>query len=147
MRFPSAMPRWQADKFALGLLLVFVGCSPSNSLNRQAVSGKVTMDGQPLKMGTIRFSPEDPRGVSSGGPITEGAFAIREDEGLPPGRYTVRIYSTAPDESVAEGAPPGLATQKPGIDLVPPRYNAQSELTREVKDGEQNQFDFELTTK
>ena len=127
------------------VLMVFLtGCGPENTLNRQAVQGTVTLDGQPVSMGTIRFSPESQAGVASGGPIANGHFAIRAVDGLPPGRYIVRIYATEQDNRIEEGAPPGLATQKPGIDLIPSHYNARSELVSEVVEGEENEFEFDL---
>jgi hypothetical protein len=120
------------------------GCGEPNALNRQAIQGTVSLDGKALAMGTIRFSPEIESGVASGGPIADGSFSVPAVDGLPPGKYIVRIYATEQDNRVVEGEPPGLATQKPAVDLIPSQYNARSELTCEVVDGEDNKFVFDL---
>ena len=129
---------------AVLLLAAVVGCGETNALNRQAIQGTVTLDGQPIPIGTIRFSPELQTGVASGGPIANGSYSIRAVDGLPPGKYLVRIYATQPDNSSEEGMPPGLATEKPGIDLIPAQYNSSSELTCDVVDRNENRFVFDL---
>ncbi len=62
---------------------------------RFAVSGKVTVDGQPMEHGLIRFLPEG-KGIVSGGPITHGAYAIAEEKGPNAGKYRVEINWNKP---------------------------------------------------
>ena len=144
--FPRLGRRRRTLSFLLPLYLALLaGCGEKNELNRQALSGTVALNGTPVAVGTIRFTPEAQTGVSSGGPIADGKFAIRAAEGLPPGKYIVRIYATQKDSrTVEQGGPPGPATEKPGVDLIPPRYNARSELVREVTADAENKFDFDL---
>ena len=46
-------------------MAVLAGCGPSDPHNRQAVSGKVSIKGQPVKFGTIIFEPQGGQQVSA----------------------------------------------------------------------------------
>ena len=114
------------------------------ALNRQAVSGTVTLDGVPLEQGTIEFLPRGQGRVASGTVIKRGRYEIGRQRGLPPGSYTVRISSPVGGPS----GPPG--SQKPPKDApirrerIPSRYGAQSQLRVEVQEGSPSMFDFDL---
>jgi hypothetical protein len=133
------------------LALALAGCnSPGDNLPRQRVSGTVTLDGKPLERGTILFQPvsELPTGIAV--PISGGQYYIEKAQGLVPGSYKVKISSTpppVPEPLTAEGTPPppGKPTPPPK-DLMPERYNSLTILTREVKEGVTNTFDFPLET-
>ncbi len=127
------------------LLPSFVGCN-KNPLGRLAVSGRITLDGKPLDKGTIEFRPQaGGASVGSGGVITNGAFAIPTLQGLPPGKYDVRIFSGRPDDSpLPEGVPPGV--NRPWIERIPARYNVQTTLVAEVSASGSNTFNFDLKT-
>jgi len=125
------------------LLPLCSACSQSNPLNLQAVSGTVTLDAKPLDNGTIQFVPaETTNGLLSGALIVHGAFYIPSEKGIPPGKYTVRITSVAPSANVSSG-PPGSESTKPAQERIPPKYNAQSQLTATVTAGSANTFSFE----
>jgi len=131
----------------LMLLPLCSACSQSNPLNLQAVSGTVTLDAKPLDNGTIQFVPaETTNGLLSGALIVHGAFYIPSEKGIPPGKYTVRITSVAPSANVSSG-PPGSESTKPAQERIPPKYNAQSQLTATVTAGSANTFSFDLTTR
>jgi hypothetical protein len=131
---------------ALGLLNL-AGCSGDN-LPREAVSGSVTIDGNPLKSGAITFVPNGPDIPSQGGtPVVDGKYSIPRAQGLVPGKYKVVISS-------GEGTPEkkvDTATDMPGMppipakQAIPPQYNAASILEATVTAGGKNQFDFNLT--
>src|SRR5262245_53793185 len=91
------------NNMRLGMWLVvlsgIVGCGGTSAkpLPKTApVSGKVTLDGQPLKGATVTFSPTGTtKGIECTG-ITDDAGAyklkqIRGEDGAPPGEYTVVI--------------------------------------------------------
>jgi hypothetical protein len=117
-----------------------IGCGPKEQ--KASVLGSVTLDGKPLASGQIRFSAADGQGVTAGASITDGKFTAV----LPPGEMKVEInapkvvgkskmYDT-PDSPVVDVVK----------ELLPPRYNAQTELTITVQPGEQ-QRDFALKSK
>lgn len=134
--------------FVLLLTSTLLGCG-KNPLGRQQVGGSVTLDGKPVAQGSIGFEPQQPGGVGSGAMIRDGAYAIAESKGLPPGKYRVRISAAdlgGEQQAGALSAPPGSAPPRARKNLIPPKYNSQSELTVEVVDGN-NRFDFDLTSK
>jgi hypothetical protein len=132
---------------ALGLA---VGCSGSgDDLPREAVSGTVTLDGQPLANGTISFSPAGGSGgPGGGGVIGGGKFSIPRETGLVPGNYNVALYAS---EKRAEQTKPaqaggGKPAERPK-ELIPAKYNTSTELKAEIKKGGGNDLRFTLLSK
>jgi len=131
---------------------LMAGCGgPEDDLPRQAVGGAVKWNGEPLKQGRIQFQPTGTGGPAGGAGVVDGTYAIPQAEGLVPGKYQVLIYGAADaaQPSAAQPAPPGDTPplQKPAKDPIPAKYNAKSELTREVTKEGPNRFDFDLTDK
>ncbi len=124
------------------LSLAFAGCGEVDPLNRQAVSGKVNFDGQPLKSATIQFHPATSSGIMSGAPITDGAYSIGREQGLPPGEYTVQIYAAGGEMVTIEEAP-GEMTRAPK-ELIPARFNVKSEQKVTIEAGGSNSFDYDI---
>jgi hypothetical protein len=96
----TSLPR-ALKGFLLGwVFLVAAGCSSGST-----VSGTVTIDGEPLKDGTITLIPKDPKtGQAAGGDIKNGFFKIKN---VTPGemRVTVNIkLDVSPGEMMAKGA-------------------------------------------
>jgi hypothetical protein len=78
------------------------GCGESSS-NLLPVSGKVTVDGQPLTTGSVSFRPEKGSASSQepGGEIDEdGTYRLftAGKEGAPPGRYRVLVVAVDPND-------------------------------------------------
>ena len=125
---------------AVLLATAITGCGKPDPLNRQAVFGEIALNGTPLPDGTIEFSPVG-SGTSSGAVIQAGKFAISAEKGLPPGDYVVRI--SAADAGVA-------ATEMPGesnilaAELIPPRYNSESDVKFTVKADQENVFTLDV---
>jgi len=130
--------------FALPTLFGVIGCGDGDGLPRRAVSGTVTLDGQPLDGGRIEFRPIGD-GVATGSAIARGAYRIARDDGPTPGRYRVNISSP-----VESGAAPEPEESAPGrgragaTERIPARYNASSTLTVEIKPGATDPIDFSL---
>ncbi len=126
---------------------VAAGCSSdADELAREAVSGTVTFDGQPLERGAITFVPEGQVPTQGGASITDGKYSIAKSEGLVAGNYNVAITSPLGDAEKAKDAvtnAPGMPP-KPPKDLIPAQYNKKSTLKAEVKAGASNVFDFNL---
>jgi hypothetical protein len=130
--------------------MVLAGCGEgSDGLPREAVSGTVTLDGQPLAEGSIQMIPIAKDGRPGGAIIKEGKFSIPKADGLLPGQYNVIISSIDP----ASAPPPPSGPPGP-VDpatlpknLIPEEYNKRSKLTLEVKPGTPNTFPFDLKSK
>jgi hypothetical protein len=113
---------------------------------RFPLSGKVTVDGQPLEMGTISFIPAsggDQR--VSGGQIANGTFSVAEDMGANAGLYRVEIRWDKKTGKKYRDKDSGemYDVRKEGL---PAKYHQQSELTSEVS-AAQTTFEFDLKTK
>lgn len=122
--------------------LLLVGCQKTDPLNRQAVSGKITLDDQPLQAGTIEFSPVE-SGTMSGALIEDGVFSISAEKGLSPGAYIVRISAANADDEPVDL--PG-ESNKIAPELIPAKYNSESELTFTVQPDSENTFDVDIKT-
>ena len=132
------------------LLLAAAGCGGSDGLDRQAVTGTVSLDGAPLKEGQIQFFPaaNTKEAIATGARITGGTFSIPRADGPIPGTYTVQITASGGEQAPPEGSDgmPGTGP-KHDKELIPAKYNAQTTLKADVKSGEANKFDFPLTSK
>jgi hypothetical protein len=120
------------------LAALLSGCSGSGA-DVAPVSGRVTLDGAPLAGARIRFQPEASGGSPSyGSADSEGHYVLgykRDQPGAIIGWHTIRIEPGAADDPENKSKPRAL----------PARYNTASELREEVKAGEDNVIDFELT--
>lgn len=98
------------------------------------VQGVVTLDGEPISGATVIFEPQFEAHQAVGATDTEGKFNLMYHEGVSGaalGNYKVRIFHYGEDEEL------------PTEGLIPEKYGAQSELTADVKEGD-NDFTFEL---
>jgi hypothetical protein len=130
------MPR--VAPFALLVLALAAGCSSSTP----TVDGTVTVDGQLLKEGTITFIPTDPtQGGTAGGLIKDGKFSVQ----VPLGDMTVKISAPKVVGKRKAYNTPDSPTVDITEELLPARYNTQSQLKITVKKGGQKEK-FELTT-
>jgi hypothetical protein len=138
----------------LGLIILPpTGCGApvEDDLPREAISGAVTFEGEPLPKGTIQFRPaSQAEATASGAMIDDGRFVVPRDKGLVPGNYKVQIDAREDAGApLAQGDLPGapnVSKKKPAA-LIPPRYNSKTELTAEVKAGGPNDFTFDLKKK
>ncbi len=108
------------------------GCSSDSG--KGTVSGTVTLDGQPLQSGLIRFVPVDGRTPTAEATITDGEFSAD----VPLGEKQVSI--SAP--KVVGKRPAYQTPNAPMIDIIeellPARYNVTSQLTLNVTGGRQD---------
>ncbi|MHC4404036.1 MAG: carboxypeptidase-like regulatory domain-containing protein [Planctomycetota bacterium] len=131
----------RARRFSVVLLglLWTSGCGGSDE-QLSTVSGKVTLDGSPLKGARVEFDAE--KGSAAYGVTdADGNYELeyRHDvKGAPLGKYTVRI-TTRRFLTDAQGN----ETEQP--EILPPKYT-QKGLNVEVKPGH-NTHDFQLTLK
>lgn len=120
------------------IAVAVAGCSRNDLPELAPVTGKVTLDGTPIKTGLISFVPDSARGTDGTpgiGNIDEsGAYRVTtlDADGAQVGFHKVRAY-------VLEG----------GVPAIPERYldPETSGLAFEVKANQENVFDVELTSK
>jgi len=118
------------------------GCGGSAN-GYQAVSGAVTFQGKPVQDGAIQFCTDGAQRVVCGGAmIRDGKYQLPREHGLKPGSYLVKISSAQrianPDKAQAEMNP--FRTRE----LIPAKFNTNSELKIEVRADEPAQFNFDL---
>ncbi len=130
---------------SLLLLALAAGCSDQYA-GRVAVSGKITLQGQPLKAGTISFVPLEKQDTQSGAPVENGDYSVPRPKGLKPGKYLIQITSgdgkTPVNEDDAAG--PGGSTNIVSVDLIPEDWNVKSTRQVDVKADGANKFDFDI---
>ena len=134
-----------------GFLLLAVGCGRSGPELAQ-VSGKVTLDGQPVAHAHLTFKPPATGSGSTAYGVTDsnGYYSLqysRDANGALPGPYEV-VIEPPPKLSkseIAELKAAGENVPETNINL-PARYGKPGELTAEVKSGS-NTIDFPLVSK
>jgi hypothetical protein len=125
-------------------LTLLAGCG-GDPMGRQAVSGTVTLNNQPLDQGRIHFAPAGKGPTESGATIENGKYRIPINSGLVPGTYKVSIFSyDQKGAKVQSEEVPGDPGNTQFKERIPARYNAKTTLTAEVKSAGPNVFDFKL---
>ncbi len=157
-------------KFLMMLLTVCCfGCSGGGAdIDLGAVSGVVTMDGSPLADAIVVFVPTEGN-PSTGRTDANGNYELAhlgDSKGAVLGSHKVRIITGKPVTSDIDGdaditksgntgpadtagsAIDGLKnpSAKGAKEPIPAKYNTKTELTADVKAGE-NTFDFKLDSK
>lgn len=139
------MYRW----LAVVLVAAVIGCGGADA---GQVSGVVTLDGDPLANATVTFHPQQADGESA--PISQGTtdangkytltLISTGETGAVIGKHdvSIEVFEDAEDEDDQADVNEDIE-DKPNI--VPARYNVDSELTFEVKGGS-NSADWPLET-
>lgn len=151
-------------RIAAGMILaaaLSAGCESQPEANYDylglvKVTGTVKLDGTPLPNATVKFESEDGQ-FSFGKTDANGKYSLQfdsEKQGTTPGVKTVRISTSA--EAIGEegglergGEESEEASESAGPkpdERVPAKYNTESELKRTVEPGQEQTFDFDLTT-
>ncbi len=129
--------------------VAIAGCMAQAELDplpRVAVSGKVTINGQPMPAGTIQFNPtSSTASVTAVGEIVDGKYTIDRTQGPVPGHFRIQI-SAQSHVTVAPNEEPGGGPRRIK-ESIPARYNVKSELECDVKAEGPNEFDFDLKSK
>ena len=116
--------------------MLVTGCSGGSGERMYPVQGRVLLDGQPLSHGDIVLDPLDGIGASASAEIQNGSFQLE----APAGEKRVDVRAAAETGELDEYDQP-LVRQ-----LIPPRYNIDSELTVTVSADDTNQFTLELSS-
>jgi hypothetical protein len=128
-------------------LAVVSGCQRGDP-SRGAVSGRVTLDGQPVVQGSILFSPIDgTRGAATGGEIKDGQYRLAAAAGPAVGKNRVEVHAV---RKTGKMIPKGLGGTgkmiEEQVEGVAPKFNIESKLQVEITPGE-NTADFNVTSK
>jgi len=114
------------------VLLALAGCSDTGT---GTVNGTVTLDGQPLKEGTVRFVPVDGQSQTSSAVVKDGQFTAAVSLGEMKVEFSApkvtgkrKMYDT-PDSPVVDDV----------AELIPERFNVRSDLKISVKSGSQSE--------
>jgi hypothetical protein len=132
---------------------MFLACMGCGGTKLQPAGGKVSVDGAPVKDGTIMFYPIA-GGRPANGVIIDGSFSLsfeKPGDGLPPGEYKVvivaDIWKEAKAKSKAQEAEEAMMKKSGSVEqtsllaagelihVVPPEYNdvKTTPLTQSVK--------------
>jgi hypothetical protein len=117
-------------------VVVLAGCGGPDNIGR--VSGRVTLDGQPLPDALVQFSPVNPGVPSNGTTDRDGKYELyytREHKGAEIGEHLVKVSTYRPGDPDANPPVP----ESP--EKVPAKYAAGEK--HEVKAG-RNTIDIEL---
>lgn len=119
-----------------------LGCGGVSSTE---LTGKVTLDNQPVEHGDITLFGADDKHAKVAATITNGEYTIDAKSGLKPGNYKVEIHWLKPTGKTIPSADPGFMMDETR-EVIPRRYNENTELTI-VIDAGKNTKDYPLTSK
>jgi hypothetical protein len=77
----------------LVILVILINFLSTGCGSKSAVSGRVTVGGQPVESGFVTFFPADDKGQSVGGEIVQGEYSI---DIITPGKKRVLVHITDP---------------------------------------------------
>lgn len=142
------MVTWRITLLIASFFWVAVAGGCNTQVERVAVSGTVTVDGEPVEDGQVAFEPFG-KGKMEFGYISDGKYSIPKKFGLAPGEYIVRITaSRATGEKAEQDA---FLREEDGASLeiyepfIPAKYNTASKLKVEIDPVEHVQKDFDIS--
>jgi hypothetical protein len=121
--------------FGVGLLLLTLSACEADPVGKTVpVKGKVSVNGQALKTGSVVFWPDEGKGNKSAftptGQIQDGEYELntKGKPGAPPGAYKVTVVS----QTEVDSTKPDTAKS-----MVPPNYNVKEKtpLEKEVTEN------------
>ncbi|MEO2049501.1 MAG: hypothetical protein ABGX16_23330 [Pirellulales bacterium] len=116
------------------------GCS--NNATTAEVSGSVIVDGEPAEMGAIGFVPTDGKSPTAGGGIKNGRYTAQVPFGE--SKVEIRVSKVIGQKKLYDT--PDSKTQPIMAEVLPEKYNDQTELRIDVQPGI-NEKDFDLESK
>ena len=132
-----------AGVILLAATLVAAGCRDPGP-TRGGVAGTVSLGGQSVAEGVIRFFPLGD-GIGSDGPIIAGSYAIPAERCLSTGTYRVEISALKPTGRQIPDLDAGPGDMKDEvIETIPARYNRESELRIDFDPAAVQPHDFQL---
>ncbi len=157
------MKKLVGGRLWLLLVVLFSGCDTTPQSDYGAVdlvpaTGTITLDGKPLAGAVVTFDAEDGQ-FSYGLADDSGHYQLHFDtvkKGVTPGKKVIRISTkrkilglNTEEEGGGEGDGEGEEKsdkQPPATELVPDKFNSQSQLTEKVT-LDQTIYNFDLQSK
>jgi hypothetical protein len=116
-------------------LAICGGCGDA-APNLVAVSGSITLDGQPLSGAIVTFEPlPGTPGPKASALVVDGNYRIEPAAQLQPGSFRVRV-AMLPAEMLKAVAPQAVGR------VVSPQFDADSKLSAQLEATAQNHADF-----
>jgi hypothetical protein len=128
---------WRAA--AVIAVCLFAGCAEPTT---GVVTGAITVDGAPAKSGRIAFFPVDGKSPIAGAEIKEGQYTTEVTLGT--AKVEIRVPKITGQKKLYDT--PDSPVQPIMEESLPAKYNDTTELTLDVKPGE-NRKDYDLATK
>ena len=128
----------------LGLCALLSGCGGAkySGDKRFPLAGEVTIDGQPIDLGSISFIPAGGEGRGSGGVIQDGKYAVPEEKGATAGNYRVEIrWLKLTGRKLRDPDTGEMYDER--REALPDKFHTSSDLSAEVPLPE-NRHDFKL---
>jgi len=111
-----------------------IGCTRGPAVG--TVTGEVTYSGQPVNEGHITFTPADGKGQTAGANIVDGKFKAEQ---VPATKMKVELHGNKKTgKKIKAYDTPESPVSDEVVELLPPKYNFNSELTLDVKQGTQH---------
>ncbi|APZ92221.1 hypothetical protein [Fuerstiella marisgermanici] len=154
-RIPLKRPATSSRLLVLILSAAVVGCgSNSKGPRRVAANGIVSLDGQPLENGTIRFIPTGgTEGPKVSVAIINGFFQFPQEVGPVVGHHRVEIEAPEAGEFALDDEEALQRLQQQGrkakveVLRIPAVYNKNSQLTADLSEAGPNDLAFELVSR
>jgi len=135
-----------------GVLLSLIGCGRGDYPETVSVTGRVTLDGQPLPDAIVTFMPVDGQRSGSGTTDARGAFSLstfQSGDGAVPGDHQVAIMPSEPPPMPGGSGEEDFGERAPTAPYSPPfpaRYGlpTTSGLAVTVSRDQKNDFTFDL---
>jgi hypothetical protein len=108
-------------------LVAACGCGPATG----TVSGKVTIDGQPLDKGIISFAAAEGTAQPATADITNGHYSAT----MQAGKKFVQISAPISVGKIKVSDAPGAQPDDKWEERLPPKFNSESKLEFEVQRG------------
>jgi len=137
VRTPRALPARvsRLQLFLVAMVAVAVGGCAEDGPKLANVTGTVTMNGKPLAGALVEFTPQFPGSPSYGACDESGKYELvysQTRKGAMIGAHTVRVSTLNKNMGQRE--------------VVPPEFNEDSRMTKEVEAGGDNVIDIEINT-
>ncbi|WP_145207764.1 carboxypeptidase-like regulatory domain-containing protein [Planctomycetes bacterium TBK1r] len=125
----------------LAMMLLTTGCTTPSQPNVTA-TGTVHVSGEPLSGAVITLEPmRQTTGPNASAPVFDGRFQVPASAGLHGGTYRVRV-AMIPAELLAKLPSEQAASLPPADSVIDPSFDAESQLTCELKPDQPNALAF-----